>query len=61
MLMMPARHHRGRPPRLDSTLKIIRDKTAFHYDRLNLTEAADIRPTRSTTLAPLSCFAPSSP
>ena len=39
--MMPARHHRGRPPRLDSTLKIIRDKTAFHYDRLNLTEAAD--------------------
>jgi hypothetical protein len=25
----------------DSALKIIRDKTAFHYDRLNLTEAAD--------------------
>jgi hypothetical protein len=58
----------------DSALKIIRDKTAFHYDRLNLTEAADnlaagensltsrsIRPTRSTTWAPLSCFAPSSP
>jgi hypothetical protein len=25
----------------DSALKIIRDKTAFHYDLLNLTEAAD--------------------
>ena len=25
----------------DSALKIIRDKTAFHYHRLNLTEAAD--------------------
>jgi hypothetical protein len=25
----------------DSALKIIRDKTAFHYDTLNLTEAAD--------------------
>src|SRR5262245_32912846 len=25
----------------DSALKIIRDKTAFHYDQLNLTEAAD--------------------
>jgi hypothetical protein len=25
----------------DSALKIIRDKTAFHYDRLNLSEAAD--------------------
>jgi hypothetical protein len=28
-------------PFKDSVLKIIRDKTAFHYDRLNLTEAAD--------------------
>jgi hypothetical protein len=28
-------------PFKDSALKIIRDKTAFHYDRLNLTEAAD--------------------
>ena len=28
-------------PFKDSPLKIIRDKTAFHYDRLNLTEAAD--------------------
>jgi hypothetical protein len=28
-------------PYKDSTLKIIRDKTAFHYDRLNLSEAAD--------------------
>jgi len=28
-------------PLKDSALKIIRDKTAFHYDRLNLTEAAD--------------------
>ena len=26
-------------PFKDSALKIIRDKTAFHYDRLNLTEA----------------------
>lgn len=25
----------------DSALRVIRDKTAFHYDRLNLTEAAD--------------------
>lgn len=25
----------------DSALKIVRDKTAFHYDRLNLTEAAN--------------------
>jgi hypothetical protein len=30
-----------RQPFNDSALKIIRDKTAFHYDRLNLTEAAD--------------------
>lgn len=30
-----------RQPFTDSPLKIIRDKTAFHYDRLNLTEAAD--------------------
>jgi hypothetical protein len=30
-----------RQPFKDSPLKIIRDKTAFHYDRLNLTEAAD--------------------
>jgi hypothetical protein len=29
----------GQPFR-DSALKIIRDKTAFHYDRINLTEAA---------------------
>jgi len=28
-------------PYKDSALKIIRDKTAFHYDRLNLSEAAD--------------------
>jgi hypothetical protein len=28
-------------PFIESALKIIRDKTAFHYDRLNLTEAAD--------------------
>ena len=28
-------------PFKDSALKIIRDKTAFHYDRFNLTEAAD--------------------
>jgi hypothetical protein len=28
-------------PFKDSALKIIRDKTAFHYDRLNLSEAAD--------------------
>jgi hypothetical protein len=28
-------------PFKDSALKIIRDKTAVHYDRLNLTEAAD--------------------
>jgi hypothetical protein len=28
-------------PFKDSALKIIRDKTAFHYDRLKLTEAAD--------------------
>lgn len=28
-------------PWKDSALKIIRDKTAFHYDKLNLTEAAD--------------------
>ena len=28
-------------PFKDSALKIIRDKTAFHYDRLNLAEAAD--------------------
>lgn len=28
-------------PFKDSALKIIRDKTAFHYDRLNLTEAVD--------------------
>ncbi len=28
-------------PFKDSALKIIRDKTAFHYDRLNLVEAAD--------------------
>jgi hypothetical protein len=28
-------------PFKDCALKIIRDKTAFHYDRLNLTEAAD--------------------
>ena len=27
-------------PFKDSALKIIRDKTAFHYDRINLTEAA---------------------
>lgn len=26
-------------PFKDSALKIIRNKTAFHYDRLNLTEA----------------------
>ena len=26
--------------RKDSALKIIRDKTAFHYDRINITEAA---------------------
>ncbi len=31
----------NRQPFKDSPLKIIRDKTAFHYDRLNLTEAAD--------------------
>ena len=30
-----------RQPFKDSSLKIIRDKTAFHYDRLNLAEAAD--------------------
>jgi len=30
-----------RQPFNDTALKIIRDKTAFHYDRLNLTEAAD--------------------
>jgi hypothetical protein len=30
-----------RQPFKDNALKIIRDKTAFHYDRLNLTEAAD--------------------
>jgi hypothetical protein len=29
------------PPFKDSALKIIRDKTAFHYDRLNLSEAAN--------------------
>src|SRR5262249_11004455 len=28
-------------PFKDSALKIIRDKSAFHYDRLNLTEAAN--------------------
>jgi hypothetical protein len=28
-------------PFKDSALKIIRDKTAFHYDRLNIAEAAD--------------------
>jgi hypothetical protein len=28
-------------PYKDSALKIIRDKTAFHYDQLNLSEAAD--------------------
>jgi hypothetical protein len=28
-------------PFKESALKIMRDKTAFHYDRLNLTEAAD--------------------
>lgn len=28
-------------PFKESALKLIRDKTAFHYDRLNLTEAAD--------------------
>jgi hypothetical protein len=28
-------------PWKDSALKIVRDKTAFHYDKLNLTEAAD--------------------
>jgi len=28
-------------PFKDSALKIIRDKTAFHYDKLNLTEAVD--------------------
>ncbi len=30
----------GRPFK-DNALKIIRDKTAFHYDRINLTEAVD--------------------
>jgi hypothetical protein len=30
----------NRQPFKDSALKIIRDKTAFHYDRMNLTEAA---------------------
>jgi hypothetical protein len=28
-------------PFKNSALRIVRDKTAFHYDRLNLTEAAD--------------------
>jgi hypothetical protein len=28
-------------PLKNSALRIVRDKTAFHYDRLNLTEAAD--------------------
>jgi hypothetical protein len=32
---------RRRRERSRKALKIIRDKTAFHYDRLNLTEAAD--------------------
>jgi hypothetical protein len=35
-------HYFGKDkPFKDSALKIIRDKTAFYYDRLNLTEAAD--------------------
>jgi hypothetical protein len=29
------------PPLKESALKIIRDKTAFHYDRLALNEASD--------------------
>jgi len=28
------------PPFKDNALKIIRDKTAFHYDRINISEAA---------------------
>ena len=60
-------------PFKESALKIIRDKSAFHYDRLNLTEAGNNlaagenslylaqHPANSTTWVPHSCFAPSSP
>src|SRR5262249_31612095 len=40
-ILVPPVRGRRRRERSRTALKIIRDKTAFHYDRLNLTEAAD--------------------